>query len=408
MRYKYLRLSTMMFLQLFILGCIMPIFSLYMRDNLHFSGHQIGLILAMTAVPSLLSPLIGAFIADRIISAEKLLAICNFSGAFVMVGLYSQTGFYPVLFFYLLYGLITGPTFALATTISFHHAPDAVKSFGSIRLWGTLGWIAAGWVFSFIWTTHGSQPSTTNLQGAFQLSALFSIILGIYALTLPVGLKRKKDKVILIPKDSLNIILKPEIISLAILCIIITFADRFYMFGAAPYLKSIGYSEKSIMPILGIGQIPEIIGLFILGLLLKTIGLKKTLLFGTFFELTRFALFIYGKNDLFLFMGISLHGLTYAFFFIPVTIFLDCKSDKSSRAGVHLLFSIITGGLGSFAGNIAAGYAADLTTIAGTNQINFTFFWITPMALSAIGVVSVLFFLKEQPFMRDEKAIVEV
>lgn len=397
MRYQYFRLSTMMFLQLFVSGCTQPILSLYMIDYLHFSGTQIGIIMAMSAIPAFIAPVIGAFVADRIISAERLLLICNIGGAISMIGLYVQSDFSSVLFFYIIYGLVTGPAFALTTAISFHHSPDAVKSFGGIRLWGTLGWFAAAWVFSLICCNRSTSVQSEDLRLSLQLSAFSSLIISVYALTLPPGLKRKNEKVVLIPKDSLKVILQPEIITISILCLIITFADKFYTFGGGPFLKSLGFSDRQIMPVLSFGQVPEIIGLGVLGLFLRRVGLKKTLLAGTFFEMARFAIFISGNSN-FLYLGICLHGLTYAYFFVPLTMFLDNRCDRYSRAGAHQLFSIITGGFGGFAGNLLAGYTADLTSLNGSH-IDFNQFWFMPLLLSAIGFSGILLFLTEQKFV---------
>lgn len=397
MKFKYFRLSTMMFLQFFVFGCTMPIFSLYTKDYLHFSGSQTGIIMAMSAIPAFFSPVISSFIADRLISAERLLIISNFAGAAAMLGLYFQTDFLSVLFFYLLYGLITGPAMALSSAITFHHAPEASDKFGGIRLWGTIGWFMAAWVFSFLWIAKGSSVGPETLHGALELSALSSLIIALYATTLPVGLKRDKSRVVLIPKDSLKVILQPEILSVALLSILITFADRFYMFGGAPYLKDLGFEERKIMPALSIGQVPEIIGLWVLALVLKKVGFKKTLLLGAFFEISRFLIFLSGNQEL-LYLGIGLHGLTYAYFFVPLTMFLDSRCDRYSRAGAHQFFSMI-GGVGGFAGNLIAGFTADLTLKSGVNQIDFSRFWLVPLILSIAGFSGILFFIAEKKFV---------
>ena len=172
MRFKYIRLSAMMFLQFFVFGCTLPIFSLYMKDYLHFSGAQSGIILAMSAIPAFFAPLISSFIADRLISAERLLICCNIAGAAAMSALYFQSEFYSVLFFYLLYSLLTGPAIALTTAITFHHAPEAVKKFGGIRLWGTLGWFMAAWVFRYLWS---AKETAEILRSA--LASLLSLLL---------------------------------------------------------------------------------------------------------------------------------------------------------------------------------------------------------------------------------------
>jgi len=392
MRFKYIRLSTMMFLQFFVFGCTLPIFSLYMKDYLHFTGTQSGIILAVSAISAFFSPLITSFIADRLISAERLLICCNIAGAAAMAALYYQREFYPVLFFYLLYGLITGPAIALTTAIAFHHAPEAVKNFGGIRLWGTFGWFMAAWVFSYLWS---GKESSETLHSALALSALSSVIISIYAATLPVALKRDKQaKVMIFPKDSLRVILQPEILIFSIISILISFADRFYMFGGAPFLKNLGFEDRQILPVLSFGQIPEIIGLGALGPILKKFGLKKTLLLGAFFEISRFLIFLSGDRNL-LYLGIGFHGFTYSYFFIPLTIFLDSRCDKYSRAGVHQLFSMI-GGIGALAGNLLAGFIADLTSPNAINQIDFSRFWLVALLFSVIAFSGILFFTAEQ------------
>lgn len=404
MRFQYPRLSAMMFLQIFVSGCTTPILTLYMKHYLNFSGTQIGIIMAMSAVPSFLAPFIGAFIADRIISAERLLLICNLAGAALMLVFSNQTRFFPVLICFLLYGMANGPTWALTSAITCHHAPDAIKSFGGIRLWGTLGWITAAWFFSFFWIHRVSTVQTEILRSAMHLSAFSSLITAIYVLTLPTGLKRNKGEIVIIPRDSLRVIFQPEILVVSILGVVLTFTDRFYVFGGGPFVRSLGFSDKMIMPILSIGQIPEIIGLAFLGIILKKIGLKKTLLIGVFCTIIRFSVFSSGNPHL-LFLGISMHGLTYSFFFTPLIIFLDNRCDKYSRAGAHQLFTIITGGVGGLAGNLLAGYTADITSISVSNQLNFHQYWLVPLILAVIGFTGIFIFLTEHTFLPSPSSI---
>ena len=49
------------------------------------------------------------------------------------------------------------PTLALSNSITFAHIDDQENDFPKIRVWGTIGWIAASWAFPMIWLQ-------TNLQ----------------------------------------------------------------------------------------------------------------------------------------------------------------------------------------------------------------------------------------------------
>ena len=60
--------------------------------------------------------------------------------------------FWPFFFLMLLHSLFYVPTISITNSIAFAHLKDAQKDFGLVRLWGTIGWIAASWPFVFILT----------------------------------------------------------------------------------------------------------------------------------------------------------------------------------------------------------------------------------------------------------------
>ncbi|MBN1575420.1 MAG: MFS transporter [Chitinispirillaceae bacterium] len=382
-------------MQFFALGCTMPIITLYLKSERGFSGSQIGLIMAVTALSSLFSPLIGACIADRLISAERLLSLSHMGGAVLLYFLSLQSQFIPVLFFHLFYWLIIGPTSALTTAITFHHAPHAVKTFGGIRLWGTLGWIGAAWVFRCCFLQEGAPAGTGDLRGALLLGVCSSLILSAFSLSIPPGAPKIHTRIVLLPKDSLRIIMSPSILTFALFAILISIADRMYMFGGGPYLKSLGFQDRNILPALSIGQGPEVFGLAILGLLIIRFGIKKVFLLGAMLEIIRFLLFAAEVNGLPLYFGISLHGLTFAFFFVTASIFLDRNCTARTRSGVHQNFALIVSGTSTLIGNLLAGFVADRARLQN-GGIAFPLFWSVPLIFSVVGFVGILIFFKER------------
>jgi nucleoside transporter len=379
------RLSAMMFLQFFVLGCTMPIITLYLKDELDFSGSRIGVILAVTSFSALLSPVIGACVADRLISAERLLSLSHFCGAILLYSLSRQTHFIPVLLLHLAYWLLIGPSTALTTAITFHHAPEAVKTFGGIRLWGTLGWIAAAWAFRLFFVGNGSSAGSEDLHGALQLGVWASLLLGIFSLSIPPGAPKTAKPVVLLPKDSLKVILSRRVLIFSVTAILISIADRMYMFGGGPYLKSLGFQDRNIMPVLSIGQMPEVFGLMILGTLIIRFGMKKVFLLGAILEIIRFALFALRVPGAPLYFGISIHGLTYGFFFVTASIFIDGNCTSATRSGAHQYFALIVSGTSTLAGNLLAGFVTDLVRHPATGAINFTLFWSVPLVFSSSG-----------------------
>ena len=103
------------------------------------------MILAMSMVSSVIALLAGTFIADRLINSERLVGAVQSAGSLIMIVLAFQKDFTVFLALYLIYSLVIGPTMSLTNTIVLHHQPDAKKNYGLVRVWGTIGWIAAAW-----------------------------------------------------------------------------------------------------------------------------------------------------------------------------------------------------------------------------------------------------------------------
>lgn len=172
---NYLRLSAMMFLFYVAAGAHIPLLSLYLNKVLGFTGVQTGTILSMSALSAVAAPLVGSFIADRLLAAERVLAISQIGAALVMWLLTLQDQYLPFLVLYILFQMLFGPGGALTNAIVFHQAPDARRQFGHVRLWGTAGWIAAAWFFSFLWL---DRPGGT-IGDALRFTALVGGLLGV-------------------------------------------------------------------------------------------------------------------------------------------------------------------------------------------------------------------------------------
>jgi nucleoside transporter len=387
-----IRLSIMMFLQFFIAGAYAPVLSLYLKDFLHFSGTQTGIILSVTAAGALIAPLVTSLVADRFIKAERLLGVLQIAGG-ALLGLFAtQTEFVPVTVLYLCYTIINVPTFALTNAIVFHHSPETRHAFGAVRMWGTIGWIAVAWLFSFFWLRGGGDGVTAGrIPDALWLAALSSLVLGFYAFTLPSSSRPRTCLKGFLPAGSLRVLANPSIVRLCAFMVFVSFFYRFYFFGTAPFLRAIGFSDGAIMPVMSLGQIPEIFAMGILGWLLLRHGSKKILLLGLLLDVFRYATAAAGEPQWLVITGLTVHGLSYTFIYATASIYLDRFCDGASRTGAHQLFSMITSGIGGFTGNIFCGAAMDACTGTGAS-VNYHAFWLIPAAsLLVLFLISLVF-----------------
>ncbi len=145
-----IRLCTMMFLEFFIWGGWFVTMGSYLAANLHASGVQTGLAYSTQSWGAIIAPFIVGLIADRYFNAERLLGIFHLAGGVLMYALYSTrdfAAFYPFLFAYM---ILYMPTLALVNAISFRQMDEPARHFSAVRVWGTIGWIVAGLVISYL------------------------------------------------------------------------------------------------------------------------------------------------------------------------------------------------------------------------------------------------------------------
>jgi hypothetical protein len=182
------RLSIMMFLEFFIWGAWLPAsFGFFGKDALNFTAtttllgidvpwQEMGLTLAFP-----ISAIIAMFFAnqfvDRSFAAERYLAFSHFVGGLAMLGFgyLSWSSFQtaePVIPSYWLFFACMAvhcvfyvPTISVTNSIAFANIKDPQKDFGPVRLWGTIGWIAAAWPFVFILLDWSKIPSMSEAGG---------------------------------------------------------------------------------------------------------------------------------------------------------------------------------------------------------------------------------------------------
>ena len=115
---------------------------------------------------SLLSPLVVSAQADQRFPAEKVVGTMLLTGAVFQFFAFRELeiGQRPWLFLLLLglNSLITAPAFGLLNTITLVYLRGTSERFGYYRVWGSLGWIAAGWLVSGL--AIDSSPTTGYLS----------------------------------------------------------------------------------------------------------------------------------------------------------------------------------------------------------------------------------------------------
>jgi nucleoside transporter len=379
------RLSAMMFLEYVIWGSWLPLLALYLGDVLGFTGGQIGWIFATQAIASVLALFAGGQIADRLISTEKLLAVSHAIGGAAMFALAWQRSFWPFFTIMLVYQLVYVPTLSLTNSICFHHVRDARRDFGRIRLWGTIGWIAASWPFVFILRGKTGAALEQSLVSIFIVAGLASFALAALSLTLPATPPARAMREKNAPLEAIRLLAAPAIFVLFLVTFMDALVHQAYFQWTSPFLERAGLAANWIMAAMSIGQIAEIATMAVLGAVLAKLGWRTTFAVGIAAHAMRF--FVYSLGDpLWLMVAVNIvHGMCYAFFFAAVYIFVDEHFPADSRASAQGLFNLLILGLGPFVGSLVWGALGD-----ANGQVDFERLFLGPAWLGVAAVVLLL------------------
>jgi nucleoside transporter len=392
----------MMFLEFFIWGGWFVTLGTFLSNNLSASGGEIGQAFSTQSWGAIIAPLIIGLIADRYFNAEKILGVLHLIGAVLMYQLSNVESFDMFYPFVLGYMIAYMPTLALVNSISFNQMDNPAKDFPHIRVWGTVGWIAAGWIISlgFQW------DSLRNIEGGalkntFLMVAIASAVLGIFSFLLPATPpSNKKDKLASISEmlglDALDLLKDRNFIIFFLSSILICIPLAFYYQNLSLFLAELQVEKSTAWA--SAGQISEVIFMLLLPFFFKKFGFKKTILVGMLAWVIRYVLFAYGDSDglfVMLISGILLHGICYDFFFVSGQIYTDNKAGEKYKSSAQGLITLATYGVGMLVGFKVAGMITDKFLIEGGGH-NWESIWIYPAGFAIVVLIIFALFFKNE------------
>ncbi len=399
----------MNFLQFFVWGAWLLSFGKYLGATLHFSGEQIGAIFMTLGIASLFMPGLLGIVADRWVRPDRLYALVHILGAGLLYYAAKETSFDGLYWVMLLYLMLYMPTIALDNTVSYcileKHHYDIVKVFPPIRVWGTIGFIIAVWLIDLLgW-------GLSNMQLYF--SAVFSLVLGLYSLTLPgCPIEKSKAKKTLVQALGLDafVLFKNRKMAIffifsmllgAALQITNMWGEAFlHDFGKiAEYKNAFAVTHNGIL--MSVSQMSETLFILTIPFFLKKFGIKKVMLMSMFAWVFRFGLFgigtPVGMGLVWLILSMIIYGMAFDFFNISGSLFVEMEAEPKIRASAQGLFMIMTNGLGAMIGAYGSGVIIQALTHNGIRDWQTIWFIFAAYAL-VIGVTfMILFKYKHNP-----------
>jgi MFS family permease len=353
-----------MFLYYAIQGAFVPLFSLRLQE-LGLTPLEMGWACATQALAALFAPLVAGQVADRWFPAERCLAICSLLSGILLWILADLVSAPAIFTASLALWLVLGPASTLCTALSFAHLPHQGRHFGQIRLWGTIGWVVAGWLVGY----RLSQPdglgnglagphATTPISGlalTFRFASLMAFALSAYALTLPHTPPQRRLGDWLAPLAAASLLCdRPFAVfwlcTLGV-CVTLPFTTQ-----VTPLLlEHLGIPRPWISPTLTLGQSMEIVFLALLPMLLLRLGIHGTMLLGLGAWASLLAVLSRGEPVWLVVASLSLNGLCICCVIVAGQVFVHGRARQDVRVSAQALLNV-TSGLGLLAGNLLVGW----------------------------------------------------
>ena len=397
-----IRLTVLSFMQFFVWGAWLITIATYFFSNNMGNGKQFGAIFSTLAISSIIMPPLTGILADRWMNAEKLYGLLHilYGAALFYVPFVkdADTLYYVILIAMLFYM----PTISLSNAVSYtilkRNNYDVVKAFPPIRVWGTIGFIAAMWMTNL----SGSKANANQ----FIIAAVAAVALGIYSFTLPKCPPQRtiaKDASIaeqlgltafkLFAKYKMALFFIFSMFLGAALQLTNMYGDTFLDdFKNVPAYGPESFVVKYSTIIMSISQISETVFILTIPFFLKRFGIKNVMLFSMIAWVLRFGLFAYGNPVDGLWMIILsciVYGMAFDFFNISGSLFVETTTSPSIRSSAQGMFMMMTNGVGAYLGSKVSGYVIDQYFSSADGAKDWHNIWLY-FALYA-AIVAVLF-----------------
>jgi PPP family 3-phenylpropionic acid transporter len=345
-RLPHLRLGGIYFAYFVFIGAFAPYFSLYLQ-SIGQAAWQIGLLLSLMQLMRIVAPHLWASLADRhgwrarLLQATLAAAIAAYSGVFAAADFW---GLFVVLAAFAFFSSATMP---LVEAITLGALRDRIERYGVIRLWGSVGFIAAvlgvGWLLDRI--------EIANLLWLLLPPLVATLAL---ALTLRDAPRRSAAAA----ERFLPHVLRPEVVTLLGANVLMNLAHGpLYAFYSI-YLDGAGYSKTAIGALWSLGVLAEI-AVFLAGpWWMKRFGAHQVLLACFVLAVLRFALIGWGVGSPTLLVLAQLaHAATFGACHVASVALMNRWFAGARQVRGQALYTSIAFGVGGFLGAAASGVA---------------------------------------------------
>jgi len=337
-------IGSQYFLIFGVLGIFLPYFNLYCY-HIGFSGFQIGTLSAVRSVAMVLFPLIWASLADRFRIRRLIYIACSIMSTAIWLFYLLTTDFSGMLIITVFYGIFRAPIISFLEAFTMDVLGDEKKSYGRIRVWGSISFILAVLVLGRIIDLY-------SIKIILVLIFVGSLLQSVISTKIPSVTIAKEDSFLLKTK----LFLKKRVIIFLFSAFLMLVSHGAYYGFFSIHLENLGYGKTFIGIAWALASISEILVMIISDKILKQFRLENILVFSFVAAAVRwFSLYFATSPGVILILQIF-HAITYGAFHMASIIYIDVLTPDATKTLGQAVNNALTYGLGLMVGFFVNGY----------------------------------------------------
>lgn len=355
-------LRAQFFLSYGVYGGLLPFLPVFLEKERGLTQPQIGYVFGVSAIATILTPVLLTLLADTYITSRRLIGVLSFIGAAALTTMLLVSGFWAILACYTVWALAYLPVTALVDGYHFSVqaqrdlAKQPLTPYHHMRPLGTVGFLVPNF-FLFAALQLGADASSTVIAAIIMslLGAINTQLLP--AISLPAAVEKTMEKKSLPTLAALRAMLEPHVLVFCISLWLVHLAvASYYTFYPRYVTEEIGIDRKWVGLVVSIGVTIEIGFILAWGWMLNRFGLKNVMIVGIACAGIRLTLLAWFPTEQVAVGTQVFHGMWVIVLHVAPPVFMNSHAAGAYRNSIQGLFVMLVYGTSRVLGNALGGH----------------------------------------------------
>ena len=344
-RLPYGRLAGFYFFYFAYLGTFSPFFSLYL-ESVGLSAVDIGAVMALPQLTRIVAPQLWSTLADRSGAPVRVVRLTGVIGTLAFLILFASSRFGVLLLAIATMTFFWSAALPLMEATTLTHLGDRTERYGRIRVWGSVGFIAA-----VVLVGHALDHLTLRAVPALVLTMMLGMLLFTWVVPEAPGTHHVAESRVR------ELLRRPHVAALIAAGAFMAAAHGPYYTFFSIHLVALGYSKAATGWLWALGVLCEIAIFMWMPRLYRAFTLRQILIGSFVLAVVRFAVIGWlAGNLLVLLCAQVLHAATFGSFHAASIGYVHRYFRGRLQARGQAIYGSLSFGVGGACGGFASGW----------------------------------------------------